>query len=444
MLPKNTPETNEKDMEVLLFVLGIIVGAAMGYFIARGRTSALETQVSILSQREREAQERAGREIATVKEELRQDHERDLVRLQDAHRDAMEAQERRFDETIARMTEQMKNATSDMLRQRQQEFAEASNRDLGQIVTPLKQTIDEMKRAINDNTLKHTSLTAEMKTSVESMMRHTQAAKDSTDELARILKSGGKMQGDWGETVLDELLQSQGLTPGIHYDLQASLRDATGRTVKADGGETMRPDVILHLDQTRDVIIDSKVSLSAFIDYVNAEDPALREKSLKAHIDSITRHVKELSRKDYTAYVRPPKVKMDYVIMFVPHSGALWTALNAQPDLWRKAMEQNVFIADEQTLYAALRIVNLTWTQIAQTQNHEQVYALANEMLNRVGLFWRQYEAIGHNLRQATSAYEEGRKKIVDGGKSINTTAHRLVELGAKASDKNPLPAIEA
>jgi DNA recombination protein RmuC len=240
--------------------------------------------------------------------------------------------------------------------------------------------------------------------------------------------------------VLDELLQAQGLTKGIHYDTQASLRDATGNTIRSDEGSIMRPDVILHLDQRRELIIDSKVSMTAFIDYVNADDEDTRQRYLKAHIDSLQKHVKELSAKDYSSYIRPPKVRMDYVIMFVPHSGALWTALNAQPDLWRKAMEKNVFIADEQTLFAALRIINLTWTQIVQAQNHEKVYALANEMLNRVGQFWKEYEAMGKALHKANEAYEDGLRKITDGGQSINTTANQLIKLGAKQSDKNPLP----
>ena len=131
---------------------------------------------------------------------------------------------------------------------------------------------------------------------------------------------------------------------------------------------------------------------------------------------------------------------MDYVIMFVPNTGALLTALNAQPDLWRRAMEKNVYIADEQTLFAALRIINLTWTQIAQAQNHERVFELANEMLNRVGQFWKEYEAMGRALKKVTDAYENGRNKITDGGTSINTTANKLLKLGAKQNDKNPLP----
>jgi DNA recombination protein RmuC len=240
--------------------------------------------------------------------------------------------------------------------------------------------------------------------------------------------------------VLDELLQSQGLTKGIHYDTQAVIKDATGKTVRSEEGSIMRPDVILHLDQRRELIIDSKVSLTAFIDYVNADNEDDRQHYLKSHIDSLQKHVKELSAKDYSSYIQAPKVKMDYVIMFVPHTGALWTALNAQPDLWRRAMEKNVFIADEQTLFAALRIINLTWTQIVQAQNHEKVFALANEMLNRVGQFWNEYEAMGKALEKAAKAYEDGKKKITDGGQSINTTANQLIKLGAKQSDRNPIP----
>ena len=204
----------------------------------------------------------------------------------------------------------------------------------------------------------------------------------------------------------------------------------------------LRPDVILHLDESRDVIIDSKVSLSAFVDYVNAETEEDRQRYLKEHIASLNQHVKELSQKDYSSYVQPPKIRMDYVIMFVPHTDALWTALNIQPDLWRKAMEKNVFIADEQTLFAALRIINMTWTQIAQVRNHEKVFELANEMIDRVGQFMKKYEDIGSALEKAQKAYEEGGRKLQPGGQSIITTCGKLQKRGARNSLRNPVPMI--
>ena len=352
------------------------------------------------------------------------------------------AQQAKFDETVGKMTAQLKAATEDMLKQRQKEFSDSSKENIGQVVTPLKETIEKMKQALNDTALKQSQINGEMKAGIENMMRQSEAARNSADELANALRHGNKMQGDWGEAVLDELLRSQGLTPGVHYDVQAVLKDASGRTVYNEQGSMLRPDVILHLDESRDVIIDSKVSLSAFVDYVNAETEEDRQRYLKEHIASLNQHVKELSQKDYSSYVQPPKIRMDYVIMFVPHTGALWTALNIQPDLWRKAMEKNVFIADEQTLFAALRIINMTWTQIAQVRNHEKVFELANEMIDRVGKKMKKYEDIGSALEKAQKAYEEGGRKLQPGGQSIITTCGKLQKLGARNSLRNPVPMI--
>lgn len=382
----------------------------------------------------------AGDLLAKTKAEAEAQQQKALAEKDAAWNDIMKGQEQRFNETMARMSEQMKNATADMLKDRQKEFADSSNQQLGQIVNPLRETIDKMKQTMADTTLKQTEMSSVLKDNIERSMQQAMAAKKSAEELANALKHGSKVQGDWGETVLDELLTSQGLVRGIHYDTQAVIRDAQGNTVHTDDGATLRPDVILHLDQRREVIIDSKVSLTAFLDYANADNEADRQRFLKTHIDSLQKHVKELSTKDYSAYVQPPKVRMDYVIMFVPHTGALWTALNAQPDLWRKAMEQNVFIADEQTLFAALRIISLTWTQIRQAENHEQVYRLANEMLDRVGQFMKKYTAIGKALKSATTAYDDAERKLQPSGQSILQTCAKLQKLGAKQSDKNPLP----
>lgn len=382
----------------------------------------------------------AGDLLAKTKAEAEAQQQKALAEKDAAWNDIMKGQEQRFNETMTRMSEQMKNATADMLKDRQKEFADSSNQQLGQIVNPLRETIDKMKQTMADTTLKQTEMSSVLKDNIERSMQQAMAAKKSAEELANALKHGSKVQGDWGEAVLDELLTSQGLVRGIHYDTQTVIRDAQGNTVHTDDGATLRPDVILHLDQRREVIIDSKVSLTAFLDYANADNEADRQRFLKTHIDSLQKHVKELSTKDYSAYVQPPKVRMDYVIMFVPHTGALWTALNAQPDLWRKAMEQNVFIADEQTLFAALRIISLTWTQIRQAENHEQVYRLANEMLDRVGQFMKKYTAIGKALKTATTAYDDAERKLQPSGQSILQTCAKLQKLGAKQSDKNPLP----
>ncbi len=436
-------------IEIITAAAGLVTGAVIGFLIGRNRKKERElaAQVQVLM-----AQADALREQMAVSKEEWERHSGQLLEAKDKacadsmaaqdrrYTDALAAQQAKFDETIAKVTAQMKSATEEMLKRRQDEFAASSSTSIGQIVNPLRETIGKMEEALAQNARSQTAMSSEMKAQLENMMRTSQAAKDSADELSRVFRHAGRVQGDWGEIILDELLESQGFTRGVHYDTQSSIRDAAGGVVRSGEDRSMRPDVILHLDHRREVIVDSKVSLTAYMDYVNAEDESLKQKYLKSHVDSIRNHVRELAAKDYSSYIKPPKVRMDYVIMFVPNAGALWSALNAQPDLWRKSMDRNVFIADEQTLFAALRIINLTWTQIAQAQNHEKVYALASEMLDRVGQFMKRYEAMGKALENAQKAYNEGRDKLTPGGQSIIQTCAKLQKLGARQSTSNPLP----
>lgn len=437
----------ETFMIIIAIVGGALIGALITALVLQNKHGKVAAQVSVLeatlkneaAKTEMLLQEKE-KAYQNALEEKNKAFQSALDEKERVHQEAMHTQQRQFDVTMEKVSAQMKVATDEMLKQRQKEFADASNQNLGQIVNPLRETIDQMKQVMAENTEKQTQMGGEMKANIENMMRQSEAAMKSADELNRTFRLGNRVQGDWGETILDELLESQGLKRGIHYETQPYIRDAAGNIIHTENGSIMRPDVILHLDQRREVIIDSKVSLTAFMDYSNATTEEERKRLLKAHIDSLKAHVRELSTKDYSAYIQPPKARMDYVIMFVPHSAALWTALNAQPDLWRNAMAQNVFIADEQTLFAALRIINLTWTQIAQAQNHEKVYALANEMLERVGQFMKKYDAIGQALNRANQAYEEGGRKLAPTGQSILTTCAKLQKLGAKQSDKNPLP----
>ncbi len=448
-------------MEIVYVILGIGIGAIIGILIARNGKHELVTNVEVLKSQLENARQQQEDLKSNAEQQLQQSKAEADKRLNDAlnakdedcqklissmeesQLKGLDAQKKQFDETLEKVIAQTKIATEDMLKQRQKDFSESSSKDLGQIVNPLKETIEKMKEAISTNSTEQQALTATMQQRIEDMIKHSVSAKNSADELAKVFKHSSKVQGDWGEMILDELLESQGLTRGLHYDIQDVICDNQGNVVHTEDGKSMRPDVILHLDKKREVIIDSKVSLTAFMDYVNAEDETTRSATLKAHIDSLNKHVKELSLKDYSSYIKAPKVKMDYVIMFVPHSAALWTALNAQPDLWRKAMEKNVYIADEQTLYAALRIIHLTWTQIAQAQNHEKVFELANEMLDRVGQFEKKYNAIGKALESAQKAYEDGDKKLRETGQSIPNTCKKLLELGAKQSEKNKITLLD-
>ena len=427
-------------MIYILCIITLIAGAGLGLLYGtlreRKRTESLQTdlarlQAAIEMQEQNTANtldaQKAASESAIA---AQKDHYEKTIAEQKIHceetlaaqkthyEELLRSQQKHFEETLSRVTAEIKLSTDEMLKERQKEFAETSTHDISQIVTPLKESLHKM-------------------------MHQSELTMRSADELVRVLHHGSKVQGDWGETILDELLESQGLTRGVHYDIQSSIRESTGQTVRTDSGATLRPDVILHLDHQREVIIDSKVSLTSFIDFVNAETEAERQQYLRAHVESLENHVKQLARKDYSSYIQPPKVRMDYVIMFVPNTGALWTALRERPDLWRRAMERNVFIADEQTLFAALRIVALTWKQIEQAENQQRVFSLATEMMDRVGQFMKKYQLIGKALDTAAKAYEEGERKLQPTGQSILQTCAKLQKLGAKQSSVNPLPQLD-
>lgn len=421
-------------MEILLaFIGGIVLAAAVALPVAR---SIVKSRVA---QAEQTARTQAESEL---REEFGKRKDEELAYRDKVHGEAMDALQKRFDETVAKLSAQLKSETGEMLKARQKEFSESSKLSIGQLVNPLKENIAELKKAMEEGNKEQAERNGEMRERIRNLMEHSDAARKSADELAAAFKHGSKIQGDWGETILEELLSSQGLTKGVHFDTQAVILDSSGHPVHSATGGTFRPDVILHLDERREVIIDSKVSLTAYVDYVNADNEADRQTYLKAHLESIRKHIRELAAKDYSSRVQAPKVSAGYVIMFVPNVGALWTALNAEPDLWRKAADMNVYIADEQSLYGALKIVRNTWTQVAQAQNHEKVYELANEMIDRVGIFMEKYEAVGKALKKASDEYDDGLKKLDAKGQSIINTSGKLIRLGAKNSDRHPVKAL--
>lgn len=432
-------------MEVLFSALILIIGLVIGYFTgSRSTKNALKSEIEKLNNKIADNQqfyegcikekEQSFEKILSEKEntfnrilvEKDRFQKETFERQESQNRDALAELRRNFNETVENMQLRIQKVTAEMLKERQSEFQESSLTKMSDVLTPLNETISAMKNAMVDNTRKHSEFAGIFTANIENLIKQNEVARSSADRLANALSGNNKIQGEWGETVLTELLESQGLKEGIHFDTQSVLESSSG----------LRPDIILHLDRQRDVVIDSKVSLSSYLSYVNADSQEEKNINLKAHIASIENHVKELVRKDYSSIIKAPRASIGYVIMFVPNTTALLLATSNKPDLWRKAMEKNVYIADEQTLYAALKIVHLTWTQIAQTENHQQVFDLANEMLDRVGKFMEKYVAIGKSVDSLVKSYDEGYKKLREDGYSIPQTCRKLIKLGAKMDQR--------
>lgn len=369
---------------------------------------------------------------------------RSVQKMKDqVHEQALSAQEARFGETLSKVSEQLKSTTEVMLKQRQEELQQSNSTNMQQIVNPLKETLQKMEMALKENRSTQETSTEAIKEKIATLVSTTMKVSDSADRLSNALTAENKTQGNWGEQKIESLLNAIGLEQGLEYESQAYLRDAAGNIIVSDDtAHRMQPDIILHIDETRDLIIDAKVSLTAFIDYTNAEDKEAKEQALALHLKSVRSHVKELAKKNYAAYVKAPRQSVDFVMMFVPVEAALQTALQADPTLWREAMNQGVFIVGEQNLYAAMRAVQVTWSTIKQNANNKAICDTAEELLGRVGDFLEKFDSLGKKLDSAKAAYDEVTKKALM-GQSVLGSAKKLVKLGAKASPVHPLPAGE-
>jgi DNA recombination protein RmuC len=347
---------------------------------------------------------------------------------------------------------EMMKTTKEQLRDMGVLLAEAQARHLNKenqesmdhITQPLKDAISEMRKAINDNTKDHTAQTASLKEQLRLMMETGREISEKAEGLANVLRRDNKISGNMGEIILGDLLSSQGLTEGIHYEVQARLRDEQGRPLKHDDtGREMQPDVILHYPQGQDVVIDSKVSLVAYQRYVNAETPEEKERALQEHIRSIRSHVTELARKDYSKYIKAPREAVDFVIMFVPFESSLQLALVNDPSLWREAFERKVFITGEQNLLGILHMIHLAWVQNQQAENQEKVFGVAEQLLDRLGDFIQRYTKLGEHLELVRKDFDSAGNKLYVGRQSVVQKGRELIDLGGKENPNRRIPKAE-
>ena len=347
---------------------------------------------------------------------------------------------------------EMMKTTKEQLRDMGVLLAEAQARHLNKenqesmdhITQPLKDAISEMRKAINDNTKDHTAQTTSLKEQLRLMMETGREISEKAEGLANVLRRDNKISGNMGEIILGDLLSSQGLTEGIHYEVQARLRDEQGRPLKHDDtGREMQPDVILHYPQGQDVVIDSKVSLVAYQRYVNAETPEEKERALQEHIRSVRSHVTELARKDYSKYIKAPREAVDFVIMFVPFESSLQLALVNDPSLWREAFERKVFITGEQNLLGILHMIHLAWVQNQQAENQEKVFGVAEQLLDRLGDFIQRYTKLGEHLELVRKDFDSAGNKLYVGRQSVVQKGRELIDLGGKENPNRRIPKAE-
>ena len=401
-------------MIVLYIILGVAIGATVLYVL-------MDRKMDVLR-------------IEGAKKDVQLEHLRQ--QMEEAKGEKLEEQEKR-DAQFMNMAQQILERSTSKLK-------ESNKESMAGVTQPLKDAISEMRKAISDNTKDHTEQSASLREQLRMMMESNREIGEKAESLANVLRRDNKVSGNMGEIILGDLLASQGLTEGIHYEVQARLRDEHGRPLKNDDtGKEMQPDVILHYPQGQDAVIDSKVSLVAYQRYVNAEEPAEKERALQDHIKSIRSHVNELARKDYSKYIKTPREAVDFVIMFVPFESSLQLALANDPTLWREAFERKVFITGEQNLLGILHMIHIAWVQNQQAENQEKVFGVAEQLLDRLGDFIQRYNRVGDQLDQARKAFDFSKNKLEEGRQSVVQKGRELIDLGAKENPNRRIPKSE-
>ena len=383
--------------------------------------------------------------------ELKSGHERTVNDLKSSHEKTVQELKKAHDEALGQHLEtlkaQMTAESERVLKAREEELDKRAKATFENLAGGLDKNIKDMKEAFEQNRKTHTETSQTLKVNIENAVKNlreqTLSIGDKADNLAEALRGRNKAQGNWGEVILDNLFTAEGLREGRDYDKEETLRDEHGQVIlNEDTSRRMRPDFILHYPNGNDVVVDSKVVLTAMYDYYAAEDEASKADALARNLAAIKEQVKKLAKKDYSSYLQPGHKMLDYVIMFVPVYSALRLAYEADRNLWHDAYSQGVLITTEETLMPFLRMINIAWTSHEQVANQQQIITAAETVLARVSDFCTAHAKMGKKLNEALEQYDACDKKIRERGQSIVVAANKLISYGVPQNKKKALPPI--
>ena len=353
-------------------------------------------------------------------------------------------QEKAVAEQVAAVRAEMTSRTEEILKAREESLKTSAEASIKSITGVLDENVKAMKEAFEKNKETQTATSASLKTqladAVASLQRQTVEIGSKADSLASAMRGSNKIQGDWGEVVLENMLKQEGMKEGRDYDAQTTLRDEGGTIALSEDEKRLRPDFVLHYPDGFDIIVDSKVNLSAYYDWTQASDEASRNDAMLRHLRAVKSQVLGLSKKDYSHYISPGRKRTDFVVMFVPVYPALRLAYQADSDLWQWARSQNVLLTTEETIMPFLRIIRMAWTNLEQVQNQELIIQSAEMMIERVSDFCKGYKAVGDKLEAAMKEYAAADIKLRNTGPSIVTSARKVISYGVRPSAKKPLP----
>lgn len=406
---------------VAVFVIGYSIGRKTQSAKEQERLQRLTVERDVLCAKIEDIKRVYEQQIAQTKEYT----ERLMAELKEMNAKQVESQ-------MAMIREQMQATSESVLKARQEELGERNLEQVSKIVDPINLSLKLMREALDSTKREHSDSMTRLDATIEANMRNSKELGETADRLTRALLGSVKVQGNFGELKLKQLLDDLGLEEGAQYTTQQGLIDRKGKSIRSSDDRRMIPDFILHFPNNRDVIVDSKVSLQAYERYVNAESEVERNVSLKQHIASVRDHVRSLSSKDYSKYLDTEYTKLNFVFMYMFNEGALNLALLNDTALWRDAYDMGVLIMGPQTMYMNLRVLELMWTQSRQLHYQERIIKEAETMIERVQLFAERFDKVEKSFDETLDCFKNLKTLTADHGQSIITSARHIISYGIK------------
>lgn len=428
------------EIYLIITIMAILVMTVLGYFVGnRGKKGLIDNVIKLTA--ERDVQKTNVENLVRQLEAQKASYEEQLNEKKaafDVQIAALkEMNEQQMKSQLELIKEQMQTTSEKVLKQRQEELGEENKEQVSKIIDPLQKSLKDMQEALDKTKQQQTEALTRLDETIKINMQKSAEIGETADRLTRALTGEVKIQGNFGELKLKQLLEDLELKEGEQFDTQETLKDKVGKGAKGDDGKGLVPDFILHFPNNRHVVVDSKMSLTDYERYMNAED-GTPEKSgyLRAHIDSVRAQVRRLAKKEYTKYLPEGYNRLNFAIMYVPIEGALNLALFNDATLWREAYDEGVMILGPQTMYMNLRVLEMMWTQVRQLKNQQTMMDAANTVIDRVQDFGLRFMEVESSMNDTVKKMKKLKITTGDGGPSIITAARNLIKAGARENKK--------
>ena len=416
-------------MEVFLLVFaGLVVGIGVGILLLflgrkgdRARVEWLEQLVHSLQEKEQKnlfEQQELLKETERLREKLYLTEEK------------LTTQKKESGELQQLLMDQFKNVAADILEDKSKRFTETNRENIEKILQPLNKDIEAFRKRVDEVYHKEATERTVLERKIAELVQLNNQIRLDANNLTNALKGNSKTQGDWGEMILERILENSGLTKGREYFVQETLKDESNRVIYSDSGQMMRPDVLMVYPDGRKVVIDSKVSLTAYVNYCNAETESEREIALKAHLQSMRKHIDELSGKNYSAWVEGT---LDFVMMFIPNEASYVLAMQTDPNLWSEAYRKRILMLSPANLIVSLKLTADLWSREYQNRNAMDIADRGAKLYDKCVSFLESFMAIGEHIHKTQEVYEQSLNRLKSGNGNLISQTLKLKELGVKS-----------